>query len=93
MLPAGTPLGAYRIVERIGVGGMGEVYRARDTRHDRDVAIKVLPGDVEEAESAARFTREIGILSRLSHPHIVPLFDSGHDSGRLYFAMPLVEGE
>ena len=75
-LTPGTRLGPYEIVAAIGVGGMGEVYRARDTRLDRIVAVKVLPEHVAaDPELRQRFEREAKTLAALSHPHICPVFD------------------
>jgi TolB-like protein len=82
------------VVEReLGRGGMGTVYLATDRKHGRKVAIKVLPPDVAAALGPDRFLREIGIVARLSHPHILPLHDSGQASGLLYYVMPYVQGE
>ena len=90
----GDSLGPYRVLEKLGAGGMGEVYRARDTRLDRDVAIKVLPSaTAHDAEHLGRFTREARAISRLSHPHICTLFDIGEDHGRTFLVMELVAGE
>ena len=83
-LEPGTRLGAYQIAALIGQGGMGEVYRARDTRLNRDVAIKVLPAQfAADADLRARFAREARTISSLEHPHICPLYDVGeHDGAR-----------
>ena len=83
----------YRIERRLGAGGMATVYLARDLKHDRDVALKVLRPDIAEGLARERFLREIRIAGRLNHPNIVPLFDSGEDGGRLYYVMPYVQGE
>lgn len=83
----------YRIGESIGRGGAGEVFRARDERHERDVAIKVLLPQVAHATGAARFEREIRLAAGLQHPHILPVFDSGGTEELLWYVMPLVEGE
>jgi len=86
----GTRLGPYEIVAPLGAGGMGEVYRARDTRLDRSVAIKVLPADLaNRAELRARFEREAKTISSLNHPNICALYDVGED----YLVMELLEGE
>ncbi len=87
------PFDRFEIIEEIGRGGMGVVYRARD-RHDGSfVALKVvLPAVASSPEDLARFIREAGIVQKLSHPHIVPYRDLGHASGQLYFAMQLVPG-
>ena len=78
MLEAGTKLGPYEILGALGAGGMGEVYRARDTRLGRDVAVKVLPHHLSaQPEIRARFEREARTVSSLNHPHICVLFDVG----------------
>jgi serine/threonine protein kinase len=77
-LSAGARLGPYEIAAPIGAGGMGEVYRARDTRLDRTVAVKVLPAGLSSPESRQRFEREAKTISQLSHPHICALYDVGH---------------
>jgi serine/threonine protein kinase len=83
-LAAGAKLGPYEILGPLGAGGMGEVYRARDTRLDRIVAIKVLPAHLSErAESRQRFEREARAISGLSDPHICSLYDIGHQDDRL----------
>jgi serine/threonine protein kinase/Tol biopolymer transport system component len=93
-LPAGTPLGRYEIVSALGAGGMGEVYRARDTRLDRSVAIKVLPADfATDPELDHRFHAEARALSQLSHPHICTLFDFGEDGETKFLVMELLAGE
>lgn len=93
-LTPGTRLGAYEIVGLIGSGGMGEVYRARDTRLDRIVAIKVLQGHLAVSpETRQRFDREARIVSSLNHPHICTLFDVGHQDGMDYLVMEFLEGE
>src|SRR5205823_3863687 len=80
-LSTGTRFGPYEIVSFLAAGGMGEVYKARDTRLDRTVAIKVLPGDlVADADRTWRFEREARAISKLNHPHICALYDVGrHD--------------
>jgi serine/threonine protein kinase/tetratricopeptide (TPR) repeat protein len=83
----------YRIEAEIDTGGMATVYRARDLKHDRTVAIKVLRPDLAEAIGADRFLREIRTTANLSQPHILPLHDSGEAGGFLYYVMPFVEGE
>jgi TolB-like protein/Flp pilus assembly protein TadD/predicted Ser/Thr protein kinase len=86
----GTRLGPYEIVAPIGVGGMGEVYRARDTRLNRAVAVKILPAEfARDAQSKARFEREAKAISQLNHPHICTLFDVGEN----YLVMEYLEGE
>ena len=83
----------YAIQREIGRGGMALVFLARDLRHRRDVAIKVLKPEFAAAVSADRFLREIQLEARLNHPHILPLFDSGDADGLLYYVMPHVAGE
>jgi serine/threonine-protein kinase len=83
----------YRIEREIGRGGMAVVYLADDLRHRRKVAIKFIQPELAQAVGAARFLREIEIAARLTHPHIVPLFDSGESDGRLFYVMPFLEGE
>ncbi len=90
----GSRLGPYEIVSRIGAGGMGEVWRARDTRLDRQVAIKVLPAALAQNEQfRARFEREAKSISQLNHPNICTLYDIGHESDTSYLVMELLEGE
>lgn len=85
--------GRYRLLELIGEGGMGQVFKARDQSIWRDVAIKVLPADLaNEPGYRERFRRESLIAARLSEPHIIPIHDMGETDGRLYLVMPLVEG-
>ena len=93
MLTAGTPLGPYKILAPLGAGGMGEVYRAHDTRLGRDVAIKVLsPHLAATPEVRARFEREARTISQLNHPHICTLHDIGHQDGTDYLVMERVSG-
>jgi eukaryotic-like serine/threonine-protein kinase len=93
-LVAGTRLGPYEIVGQLGAGGMGEVYRARDTRLDRTVAIKVLNSAlVASPELKARFEREARAISKLNHPNICTLHDVGHDGEADYLVMEFIEGE
>jgi serine/threonine-protein kinase len=82
----------YRIQDEIGHGGMAVVYAARDVKHGRDVAVKVLREEVAVALGRARFLREIEIVAQLRHPHIVPLYDSGEANGLLYYVMPYEAG-
>src|SRR5256714_1429432 len=90
MLAPGSRLGAYEISSLLGAGGMGEVYRARDTRLDRTVAIKVLPVEfADDAKFRIRFEREAKSISALNHPHICALYDVGPD----YLVMEHCEGE
>src|SRR5437870_7418353 len=89
----GTKLGPYEIISQLGAGGMGEVYRARDTRLDRTVAIKVLPDHLStNAELRQRFEREAREISNLSHPHICTLYDIGQQDGIDYLVMEFIEG-
>jgi serine/threonine protein kinase/Tol biopolymer transport system component len=93
-LIAGTRLGVYEVGVLLGVGGMGEVYRARDTRLGRDVALKVLPASfTNDAERAARFRREAQILASLNHPHIAQIYGLEEDSGTQCLVLELVDGE
>ena len=93
-LSPGTRLGPYEILSPLGAGGMGEVYRAKDTRLGRDVAIKVLPSHLSaSAEARQRFEREAKAISQLTHPHICTLYDVGNQYGVEYLVMELLEGE
>src|SRR6267378_3866377 len=93
-LSPGTRLGPYEVLSPLGAGGMGVVYRARDTRLGRDVAIKVLPEHLLlSIEARARFEREAKTASGLNHPHICVLHDFGREGGTDYLVMELVEGE
>jgi eukaryotic-like serine/threonine-protein kinase len=93
-LKAGTKLGPYEILAPAGAGGMGEVYRARDTRLNRIVAIKILPQYLAgSSESRDRFEREAQLIAGLNHPHICTLHDVGHQDGTDYLVMEFVEGE
>ena len=83
----------YEIERELGRGGMATVYLARDVRHDRAVALKVLHPDLAIALGAERFQREIRLAARLQHPHILTVHDSGENAGMLWFTMPFVEGE
>jgi len=83
----------YRIEREIGSGGMAIVYLARDLKHDREVAVKVLDQELAETLGAERFLQEIKTAANLNHPHVLPLFDSGEADGFLYFVMPYVRGE
>ncbi len=90
----GKTLGHYEILEKIGEGGMGEVYRARDTRLDRTVAIKVLPGHLSaQHDLRQRFEREARTISSLNHPHICTLYDIGEQDGVNFLVMEYLEGE
>jgi serine/threonine-protein kinase len=88
-----TLSGRYDLAREVGRGGMASVYLAHDLRHEREVAIKVLLPELTATLGADRFLREIRLVARLQHPHILPLFDSGEADGLLYFVMPYVEGE
>jgi eukaryotic-like serine/threonine-protein kinase len=83
----------YVIERELGHGGMAVVFLARDLRHDRPVAIKVFRSDIGDATGAERFQREIRLLARLQHPHILPLYDSGTIGETSYFVSPFIEGE
>ena len=85
--------GRYEIEREIGRGGMATVYRARDTHHERPVALKVLHAELSESLGAERFQREIRVAASLQHPHILSVYDSGSTDGYLWFTMPFVEGE
>src|SRR5688572_12242585 len=93
-LSSGTRLGPYELVAPIGAGGMGEVYRAKDTRLDRTVAVKVLPPHLASSpDSRQRFEREARTISQLSHPHICALYDVGREGEVEYLVMEYLEGE
>src|SRR2546426_9972179 len=93
-LSAGTKLGPYEVLSPIGAGGMGEVYKARDTRLDRTVAIKVLPEHIAKREDLRqRFEREARAVASLNHPHICVLHDIGIQDGAGYMVMEYMEGE
>ncbi len=93
-LTPGAKLGPYEILSPLGAGGMGEVYRAKDSRLGREVAIKVLPeSTAKDPEALARFEREAKAVAALSHPNILALFDVGHENGVVYAVMELLEGE
>ena len=93
-LANGTRLGIYEIVAPLGTGGMGEVYRARDTKLGREVAIKVLPeAFLFDPDRVARFGREAKVLASLNHPHIAALYGMEESGGRHFLVMELVEGE
>jgi len=93
-LSPGTRLGPYEILSPLGAGGVGEVYKARDTKLDRDVAIKVLPQSVAvDPDTLARFEREAKAVAALSHPNILAIFDFGTHEGIAYAVMELLEGE
>src|ERR1019366_10143314 len=93
-LASGTNLGPYEIQFPLGAGGMGEVYRARDTRLDRSATIKVLPSHLSDnPEAKQRFDREARAISSLNHPNICTLYDVGHQDGTDYLVMEFLEGE
>src|SRR6202035_2096878 len=94
VLPPGTRLGPYELIELLGAGGMGEVYRARDARLNRHVAIKILPAAFSaDHERLHRFEREARSASALNHPNIVTIYELGQDRSCHYIAMELVEGK
>src|SRR6266540_4097065 len=93
-LQPGFRLGPYEIVAPAGAGGMGEVYRARDTRLDRNVAVKILPAEfARDAQLKSRFEREARTISQLSHPHICTLYDVGRHDDSQYLVMEYLDGE
>jgi serine/threonine protein kinase len=93
-LTAGTKLGPYEILSPLGAGGMGEVYRARDARLERDVAVKILPADFSiDPDRRARFEREARAAGQLNHPNIVSVFDVGSHEGTPYIVSELLDGE
>src|SRR5262245_50164246 len=93
-LSAGTKLGPYEILSAIGAGGMGEVYKARDARLNRTVAIKVLASHFSDnSEMKARFEREAQTIAGLNHPHLCVLHDVGHEDGVDYLVMEYLEGQ
>ncbi|MDQ6717803.1 MAG: serine/threonine protein kinase [Gemmatimonadota bacterium] len=83
----------YSIEKEIGVGGMATVYLAKDLRHDRDVALKLLKPELGAVLGPERFLAEIRVTAKLQHPNLLPLFDSGEADGQVWCAMPFVEGE
>ena len=93
-LTSGTRLGAYEITAQIGAGGMGEVYKGRDTRLDRVVAIKILTSDIaDDANLRARFEREARAIAALDHPHICCIYDVGEANGTHFLVMPYLDGQ
>src|ERR1700682_874141 len=93
-LSPGARLGPYEILAPLGAGGMGEGYRARDRKLDRDVAIKVLPQSVAtDPDSLSRFEREARAVAALSHPNILSIFDVGREQGLAFAVMELLDGE
>jgi len=92
-LSSGTKLGPYEIQTPLGAGGMGEVYRARDTRLDRTVAVKILSEHLSSSEARQRFEREARSISSLNHPNVCQLYDVGQQDGMHYLVMEYLEGE
>src|SRR5687767_13166893 len=93
-LASGSRLGPYQILGPLGAGGMGEVYRARDTRLDRTVAIKILPSELsQDPERRSRLEREAKVIAALTHPHICTLYDVGNHEGVEFLVMELLEGQ
>ena len=93
-LPIGTKLGPYEVVAPLGAGGMGEVYRGRDTRLERTVAIKILPTHLaNNPEAKERFEREARCISAIQHGNICSLYDIGSQKGVSYLVMEYLEGE
>jgi eukaryotic-like serine/threonine-protein kinase len=93
-IASGTRFGPYEVISAAGAGGMGEVYRAKDTRLDRTVAVKVLPSELaQDPEKRQRFEREARSIATLSHPHICTLHDIGHQDGVDYLVLEYLEGE
>ena len=94
MITPATRLGAYEIIAPLGVGGMGEVYRARDARLDREVALKVLPASLTtDPDRLRRFENEARAAARLNHPNILQVFDVGQHEGHPYLVTELLKGQ
>ena len=91
-LASGSRIGPYEVIAQIGAGGMGEVYRARDTRLNRPVAVKVLSSELADLAARQRFQREAQAASSLNHPHILTVLDAGEWEGRQYLVTELVDG-
>src|SRR5216684_2536668 len=90
----GTQLGSHLVTASLGRGGMGEVYRARDTKLKREVAIKILPDEFSrDPERVARFQREAEVLASLNHPNIAAIYELDEDNGSRFLVLELVEGE
>jgi eukaryotic-like serine/threonine-protein kinase len=92
-LAAGSKLGPYEVLAPIGKGGMGEVYKARDTRLDREVAVKVLPQSFATEAARERFQREARAASALNHPNICAVYDVGESEGHPFLVMELLDGK
>ena len=92
-LSSGSQFGSYAILERLGAGGMGEVYRARDVRLDRDVALKILPDKLATPEFRRRFLQEAKTAASMNHPNIAHIYEIGEESGTCFIAMEFVDGE
>src|SRR5215471_677761 len=93
-LTIGTQLGSHEIVALLGKGGMGEVYRGRDTKLKRDVAIKILPGEFSrDPDRVARFQREAEVLAALHHPNIAAIYDLQEAEGTRFLVLELIEGQ
>src|SRR5512137_3030685 len=93
-LAAGSRVGPYEVKALLGAGGMGQVWRAHDTRLERDVALKVLPaGSLGDESARARLIREARLASKLNHPHICTIYEVGESDGQMFIAMELVEGQ
>src|SRR6266550_9104154 len=93
-LAAGSRLGPYEVLSPLGAGGMGEVYRARDSRLDREVAIKLLPADfAKDADRLRRFEQEARATSALNHPNILTIYDIGTHDGAPFIVSELLDGE
>ena len=92
VLSPGTRLGPYEIVAHVGTGGMGEVYKAHDSRLARTIALKILPAHLADADSRRRFEREARSASALTHPNVVTIHDVGEADGVAYLAMEFIEG-
>src|SRR5262245_10132320 len=90
---SGARLGAFEILAPLGAGGMGEVYRARDTRLDRTVAIKLLPSEIVNAISVERFRQEARAVARITHPNICTLHDLNEDQSSIFLVMEYIDGE
>src|SRR5438876_4201827 len=94
LVSVGTKLGPYEILSALGAGGMGEVYRARDSRLNRDVALKILPESfTHDPERVARFRREAQILAALNHPHIGAIYGLDDANGQQFLVLELIDGE